>query len=351
MEKMMKKIMFALLAVVCSSLMAQVLVYDYSASFKRIEVTPSKKIGKYYLDSPKVASDKFTGYMVIDACQECNGAMAYSGSKGVQVPGNPAVVYIVRNGSKSLKDAAYKKAVYRAIGRFYAVKFGAKPGVHYSAGLVNGDKFTDAAGFLSYAINAGGESDVANQSLVPGFLGYDHIDQIAEDDFAWFDAGASGIVDNPDTPFNELLLNGLPKHEDYELAIDFDTVDHAGFGKVSREKIPVQVTCMDDYSKYCWTVKNLSGSMVGGFAYGGYCSTFLFDVCKDDVDQYAPISGTFNLKWNKKLTAGSFGAAETAVLKKLGNPKFTYADPDETTDFNAWLAPRLDKIADWPFWY
>lgn len=337
MEKMMKKIMFALLAVVCSSLMAQVLVYDYSASFKRIEVTPSKKIGKYYLDSPKVASDKFTGYMVIDACYECNGKMDYSATAGVQNPGNPAVVYIVRNGSKSLKEAAYKKAVYRAIGRFYAVKFGAKPGVHYSAGLVNGDKFTDAAGFLSYAINAPGESDVATQTLYPGFLGYDQIDAIAEEDFDWFEDKTASF--------------GLPKHEEYELAYDFDTVDHAGFGKVSRESIPVQVTCMDDTSKYCWTVKNLSGSMVGGFAYGGYCSTFLFDVCKDVVDLYAPISGTFNLKWNKKLTAGSFGAAETAVLKKLGNPKFTYADPDETDDFNAWLAPRLDKIADWPFWY
>ena len=334
---MMKKIMFALMAAACCSLMAQVLVYDYSASFKRIEVTPSKKIGKYYLDSPKVASDKFTGYMVIDACEECNGKMAYSATAGVQNPGNPAVVYIVRNGSKSLKEAAYKKAVYRAIGRFYAVKFGAKPGVHYSAGLVNGDKFTDAAGFLSYAINAGGDSDVATQTLVPGFLGYDQIDQIAEDDFDWFE--------------DKSASDGLVKHAEYELAFDFDTVDHAGFGKVSREKIPVAVTCMDDYSKYCWTVKNLSGSMVGGFAYAGYCSTFLFDVCKDTVDLFAPISGTFNLKWNKKLTAGSFGAAETAVLKKLGNPKNTYADTLETADFNTWLSARGDAIAIWPAWY
>jgi len=349
MEKMMKKIMFALLAVVCSSLMAQVLVYDYSASFKRIEVTPSKKIGKYYLDSPKVASDKFTGYMVIDACEECNGKMAYSATAGVQIPGNPAVVYIVRNGSKSLKEAAYKKAVYRAIGRFYAVKFGAKPGVHYSARLVNGDKFTDAAGFLSYAIKAGGESNVGTQTLVPGFLGYDQIDQVHENNFNWFTA----VVDDPETPDIDEAKDykGLPTHEAYSLGVDFDTVDHAGFGKVSRESIPVQVTCMDDYSKYCWTVKNLSGSMLGGFTYGGYCSTFLFDVCKDVVDYYAPISGTFNLKWNKKLTAGSFGAAETAVLKKLGNPKNTYADALETADFNTWLSARGDAIAIWPKWY
>ena len=335
MEKMMKKIMFALLAVVCSSLMAQVLVYDYSASFKRIEVTPSKKIGKYYLDSPKVASDKFTGYMVIDACEECNGKMAYSATAGVQNPGNPAVVYIVRDGSKKLKEAYYKKAVYRAIGRFYAVKFGEKPGIHYSAGLVNGDKFTDAAGFLSYAIYAKGESDVTTQTLEPGFLGYDQVDMIAEDDFDWFE---------------DKTTDGLPKHEDYELAYDFDTIDHAGFGKVSRESIPVQVTCMDDYSKYCWTVKNLSGSMLGGFVYGGYCSLFLFDVCKDIPDLYAPINGTFNLKWNKGLTSASFGAAEEKVLKKLGNPANKYADPDETTDFNAWLAPRADMIAVWPLW-
>ena len=57
MEKMMKKIMFALMAVTCCSLMAQVLVYDYAASFKRIDVTSPVKVKydkvTYKMDSPR----------------------------------------------------------------------------------------------------------------------------------------------------------------------------------------------------------------------------------------------------------------------------------------------------------
>ena len=267
----MKKSMIALLfAAISISAMADVLVYDYAASFKRVNVAAKyanvKYAGHTYrLDSAKVASDKFTGYMVIAACDACTDNEPYmenSGDDGDTDPGNYAVIYITRKGGA-------KGVVYRAIGRFYAGMFGSKTGWALPDGpLVNPTKFTDAYGFLSYGLKGGAAEG--------GFMGKGHT---GSNSFEWFD--------------------------DY--AADFDTIDHAGYGKVSILKQVTSYDCFDDDVKACYAIKNLSGNVLGGFVFTGHCSDFLFDVCLEDAEdphyaRTAPINGTFSLKLNNKLT-------------------------------------------------
>lgn len=301
----MKKLMIALLAaVVCNSLMAGVLIYDYSASFKRLDIGAIKKVSwkdddgdkhSDKLDTVKVTSDKFTGYMVIEACINCGGEMEASADNGNTEPGNIAVVYVTRKGS-SKQAGKYKNAVHRAIGRFYADMFG-KAGINHDEEAVNIKKgATEAAGFLSYYLDSYGYIDDKGTSH-PGFMGNGNIDGNAI--FDWWQ-------ENP-----------------YELPADFDTVDHAGFGKMVVQ--PVEEECGPE--EYCMMVKNLSGSMLAGFQYYGKCGAVLLDICNpvDNEAKYAPIAGTFTLKLNNKLTFtkdvfnyADFLEADEALLKKMG---------------------------------
>lgn len=338
----MKKIMFALLAALCSSLMAQVLVYDYAASFKRLDAnTPVKvKFGgaTYKMDTAKVASDKFTGYVVIDACEECSGDMVYSAEGGEAGDGNYAVVYIKRSGNNKYT----KNAVYRAIGRFYAAKFGAKSGIGHidlNTGIhVNPDKYTDALGFLSFWIDADG---IAESGKV-GFMGVDHSGKLSDIAPNWWDA-----------------TEDIQAHDPL-LVMDYDTVDNAGYGKLISLKQIVSENCFADTVSVCWAVKNLSGSVLGGFGYAGLCNKPLYDLCYVNADTYlpenaqlAPIAGTFTMKLNNSLSfykkafaLSNFTAAETAVLNKL-KVSFVYGNADETTKFNADKSETLSTPTEW----
>ena len=336
MEKMMKKLMFALLAAACSSLMAEVLVYDYAASFKRLDVSAPVKVkyngSTYKMDTAKVANDKFNGYVVIDACESCSGNMLKSAEQGETTPGNYAVVYIRRAGSK--KTANYKTAVYRAFGRFYAAKFGAKSGLGHAGTEanpipvhVNPTKYTDALGFLSYWINADGNSKAGK----PGFMG---VDQSGRADETWL------------TSWWDKITAHNPK-----LVADYDTVDNAGYGKLVALKQILSSGCFADQTTVCWAVKNLSGSILGGFAYTGLCNDPIYDLCyveakgtakEEPLAAYvAPIAGTFTMKLNnalsfykKEFALANFLAAENAIMAKMKVTK-VYGDEAEWTAFKA----------------
>lgn len=273
----MKKSLIAMIAALfCSALMAQVLVYDYAASFKRIDVTQKiLKNGtkKTHYDSAKLVSDKFTGYMVINACQECGGKMLTSATVDVAVPTdnyeqdeNAAIVYITRKGDKA-------KNVYRAIGTFEGNMFGANA-TKLKGNWVFGSKtkFTDASGWLVFPFSWG---EIGNT----GFLGFDQ--QFAD----------------------ALCYNG-------------------GFGKVTFKttSTPVVVDCEDDVLiATCAAIKSLSGSMLSDVNYTGVCGEFLFDVCNQAADNTAPIPGTYTLKLNdnKKFQGlATFKAAEDAIIEK-----------------------------------
>ncbi|MBR4517774.1 MAG: hypothetical protein IKO65_02105 [Victivallales bacterium] len=337
---MMKKLMFALLAAVCSSLMAEVLVYDYAASFKRLDVTAPVKVKfegtTYKMDTAKVASDKFTGYVVVDACEECYGGMKYSAELGETVPGNYAVVYIKRSGNNKYT----KNAVYRAIGRFYAAKFGAKSGIaHKTEGdtgyHVNPTKYTDALGFLSYWIDADGVPAVGKT----GFMGVDQSGKVSALGTNWWEK--------------------ITAHDPL-LAVDYDTVDNAGYGKLIALKQILTSSCFADTTSVCWAVKNLSGSILGGFTYTGTCNNPLYDLCYIDATSHlpaeaytAPIAGTFTMKLNnalsfykKEFRQASFTSAEGDIMAKLKVSE-VFGNEKEWSTFNADKGEALKKPLAW----
>ncbi|MBO4619182.1 MAG: hypothetical protein J5654_03655 [Victivallales bacterium] len=339
----MKKLMFALIAAACCSLMAAsaekvVLVYDYAASFKRLDVTTPVKVkfggSVYKMDTAKVASDKFNGYVVIDACKACSGAMEYSAETGEADPGNYAVVYIKRNGNNKLT----KNLTYRAIGRFYAAKFGAKSGEgHINASTavhVNESKYTDGLGFLSYWIDAPGNAAAGK----PGFLGVDHSSNLSDVANNWWEK---------------------PTAHDPLLVMDYDTVDNAGYGKLVALTQVVSVDCFADITKTCYAIKNLSGSILGGFGYMGLCNAPIYDLCALTADnlpvkaQLAPIAGTFTMKLNnsisfykKAFALNSFTAAENVIKGKMGFSK-PYGNVKETKTFNSDKSESLVEPLVW----
>ena len=263
----MKKTLIALfVAAFCFSSMAQVLIYDYSVSFKRIDVKQVKTTYKneqgvkksVKLDSPKVVSDKFVGYVVVDACEKCDGQMTESLNED-----NTATVLITRKGAKKADKTLY--TVENA--KFNALMFGAKTGIRTGdeADKINFDKFTDAAAWLSYEL-----SWEKNNNHV-GFLG----------------------LDNSSSD---------------KMAVQ------AGYGKVAKRStkdktITTPGDCEDTTEtikgKTCWMVKNIAGSFLADTTYTGICSNFLFDVCDLETPGTttdAPLPGTFTLKLNNGLT-------------------------------------------------
>lgn len=280
----MKKTLIALfVAAFCFSSMAQVLIYDYSVSFKRIDVKQVKTTYKneqgvkktVKLDSPKVVSDKFVGYVVVDACTKCEGQMTESTGD------NTATVLITRKGAKKADKALYKDVD----AKFKALMFGAKTGLRTGneADKINLDKFTDAAAWLDYELSWEKNNNV-------GFLGFDN------------------------SSSDKMAMQ-------------------AGYGKVAKRSTKATVVpgdCEDTTVQgvTCWMVKNIAGSFLADTTYAGICSDFLFDVCDLETPLTttdAPLPGTFTLKLNNGLTfnKGAFRytskeAAVEALTKKLG---------------------------------
>lgn len=285
----MKKTLIALfVAAFCFSSMAQVLIYDYSVSFKRIDVKQVKTTYKndnvkksVKLDSPKVVSDKFVGYVVVDACTKCEGELQQSLNED-----NTATVLITRKGAKK----ADKKGL-EIIGKFQTLMFGAKTGLRTGneADKINFDKFTDAAAWLSYDLTWNKDEETKI-----GFLGFDNYSENNEAKQAGY-----GKVTKPSTKDKTITTPG-------------DCED-------TTETIP-GVTC--------WMVKNIAGSFLADTNYEGVCSNFLFDVCDLETPgttTKAPLPGTFTLKLNNSLTfnKGAFRYTDTrtavaALKEKLG---------------------------------
>ena len=81
----------------------------------------------------------------------------------------------------------------------------------------------------------------------------------------------------------------------------------------------------------CNVITSISGSTAGEFGYQGPCATTpMWDLCEVSnygVVNYAPIAGTWTLKYNKSMTSkGDTAAQEDAIKAKLGWASATRLD-------------------------
>lgn len=296
----MKKILTAILAGAFGlTAVAQTVVYDYKATFKR--VNPVYKVrtvsgAKYVTESYNVSSDQIKGYVILPLCTDCNGAATTSIN-------NTGVAYLTRKGDKYSKDNTLPfvlKTPARTVSAIFgnnAYILGTTP-PDYTPSAVKDLK--SAWMMLSFAVPNNGVNVIDSAELVSqaggygvwyGFMGLDHI--------------AGGVVNNNGFGSARVLTNSQAA-----------TLGWCGG--------------LPGSSTSCQMVQSISGSTLATFGYNGLCnSTPMWDVCSTDtvagwtigmanVSGVAPIAGTWTLKFNNSLSnAGNQAAQETAIYGKL----------------------------------
>ncbi|HQL86547.1 MAG: hypothetical protein GX574_02325 [Lentisphaerae bacterium] len=361
----MKKLLATMLvAVVGIAAIAQTVVYDYKATFKRIDPvyklrtldpvtvrvpeTPPNPVypkGQYVTESYRVKRDTIYGYVVLPLCTSCGGDMASSlDYAATPTTANQSFAYLARKGDTLTKKkwpgdlvfAPYvikvpveaKSAIFKSTVYNVPMTREATPQVKLAKTMdawmtldfaipdtpdakdANGQPIPDpwiAGNNLPYSLDPGhviakAQSSDPRNLLVYGFLGLDH-------NGGNFEAGLAGYG------------------EGY--------VVNKGFGKakVITSSTPGSIgICIGSTgSSYsCNIISSISGSVVGEFLYRGGCGVNpMWDICNvgpTGVDG-APISGTWTLKYNKRMTdKGDTNAQETAIQAKLGWSKATWID-------------------------
>jgi len=335
------------------SAMAQYLIYDYNVSFKRIDAQFTKvtyQFGSYdgkkkdftgYFDSFKTASDKLTGYVIIPACKDCNGAWEEFGSATYTVAESDAssafvpeekntdgYVVVTRNGDNLAKNpylaaAGYAdftgKVVWILQAHLDAAMFGQGAAVRLAA--------KDEADDCSDAIYEVADYEGTVTSLKAAkeawlVLTYDVPvlkDEDEEEVMVYPPVKGLAINDDCIEPIHYgflgyLCLNG--------------NVSNAGFGTVTTTTTKGSTTVgfcgtkvVDGAS--CIAVNSISGSTIGYFKYEGFCSNpALFDICtKKATKEYAPMAGTFTFKLNSSLSK-KYGADIDTIKGYIEDVKY-----------------------------
>lgn len=275
----MKKILAAILAGAFGlTAVAQTAVYDYKLSFKRVD--PVYKIRKIdgdpvLTDSYKVASDSINGYILVNLCDDCKGPVAnsYAGDSA-------GVAFLTRKGDKLSKK--------------YNMPFVLKT---YTNGM-------DSAVFGSFDDTTGRPYNPKDQKL------------------AWL-AFDMGIPDTLEVVDASVVAKGAGDPIPYGfLGLDHTTggtIWHVGFGTSTPGQKYVSCTAVAGDS--CQILNSISGSIDSDyFGYFSVCGVPMWDLCDSTSPiSFAPISGTWTMKFNKSLSnAGNYLAQEKAILKKLG---------------------------------
>lgn len=295
----MKKFLAAFL--ICAfgiSAMASSVVYNYKASFKRID--PVYKVRtiqgehgkqKAVTESYGVKKDTIDGFVILPICEECEGDLESS------VEDFNGVGYFTRKGDKLSKKAN--------------LPFVLKTEVWAEAAI-----FGKNAYIVGYPEN-GNPSDI--KQLKSAWMGLS------------FGFPGAGEVD-PNTFIDSgLLIKQAPGEQVWYGFLGLDNylggyVDNAGFGTVKvvshSEAASLGFCDADPGSSYsCQFINNVSGSTIGWAGYEGLCgNTPMWDLCSPDEERmvkYAPIAGTWSLKYNKALSGVNDDAKEDAILKKL----------------------------------
>lgn len=319
----MKKLLTAiLLGAFAVSASAQYLIYNYKASFKRVDpvyqkvsyafdsYSSTKKDFTGYFDTFQVASDSLNGYLIIPACDDCltpADAAAFgwddfgSGDDTSYTAADPTLL-VTRKGDKLYKTVWYfDNSVYVDAAMFNkGVALRIPTGGDTLAGTPSSiKKIKTAWGILSYSINntlnttqtISMKGMTSNQTTTYGFLGYQSM---------------GGSIDS--TGFGSVSV------------ITNDGSTTIGF--CGNTVIP---------GTQCIAVNKISGSIVGGFGYAGLCAAPpMFDICDYTGVGGAPISGTWSLSINKSLSTkfgDNYATAAAALAAKLGA-----SSPAETFD-------------------
>ena len=296
----MKKILVAILAGAFGlSAVAQTVVYDYKATFKRVnpvyKVRTENKV-KFVTESYNVSSDRISGYVILPLCVDCNGPVNTSMN-------NAGVAFLTRKGDKYSK-ANNLPYVLRtnvmassAIFGNNAYILGTTPADETPSSVKN---LKSAWMMLGFAVPNNGANTIDSGKLIKeaagfnvwyGFMGLDHI--------------GGGWVQNYGFGSARVLTNKQAA-----------TLGWCG-------GLPGATTS-------CPMGQSISGSTLADFVYAGLCgATPMWDVCSTDtlagwsagmanVGGVAPIAGTWTLKFNNTLSKkGGPAAQQTAIYDKL----------------------------------
>lgn len=370
----MKKILAAILAGAFGlSAVAQTVVYDYKATFKRLN--PIYKIRKenkvdYVTESYGVSSDTLTGFVMLPVCNDCVDPL-------VRVPIDSSInphnghAYLTRKGDKYSKTANIPFVVKVDVDARSAI-FGKSA---YILGTDPADTTPSNAKQLKSAwmnlqytipgpVNATLTPPPAPQTVVdPGHKIPANLE-------------VKKLQVNPKNPLDYIWYGfmGLDnKHGGF--------VNNSGFGTVkilSGSSSSALGLCGPTVTKTpeCRLIQSISGSTLGEFGYQGICNGIpMWDLCAPDADGQtggkwqpppyafatAPIAGTWTLKLNTKITKieGKTAAdkrrnQEAEILKRL---KVTdaatqvYGGPGTgAIDINGGLTPAKTTNA-WDTWY
>jgi hypothetical protein len=299
----MKKILAAILAGAFGlTAVAQTVVYDYKASFKRVNpVYKVRKVdgAKMVTESYGVSSDSLRGYVILPLCTDCNGPATTSF-------GNAGTAYLTRKGDKYSKAANLPFVLKTAVLADSAI-FG-------KSAYVLGDNSIATAG------NPHALKDLKSAWMRLSFVTPD--------------AAATDVIDSG------LLIkeaSGTPVWYGF-LGLDNylgGIVNNAGFGSAKVLTTTQAATLgwcggLPGSTTSCQMVRSISGSTLASFGYDGLCGAVpMWDVCVPDTTgmvAVAPIAGTWSLKFNNKMSNAANQEAE--ILKKL---KAAAADVVDTT--------------------
>jgi len=328
----MKKLLATMLVgVVGISAIAQTAVYDYKATFKRIDpiyklrtIDPdgsgSYPKGQYVTESYGVTSDTITGYVVLPICIKCATGIL-SSSEDFAVTTDEDFVpfaYLVRKG-----DTLTKK---NWEGDTVTAKYVVKTSVAAKAAIFKSTVYTVPA-------TASSDPAVAVPKTMSAWMTLDYVIPTAE--AAYLNPGHVIAKAASEDSANLLVYGFLGLDNNYGNADAADVLEagegyviNKGFGTASiiDASTPGSIgvcAAVPGTPSSCNIINSISGSTAGEFGYQGPCGTTpmwdLCDVSNDGVINYAPIAGTWTLKYNKTMTAkGGTDAQEAAIQSKLG---------------------------------
>ncbi len=309
----MKKFLAALLVGAFGlSAVAQTVVYDYKATFKRLD--PQYKIRtinsqKKVVESYGVKSDNITGFIILPVCVDCeNGTMDYSFTDPMGNSDFSGVGYFVRKDNKLIKNAGIEWVTKTNVQANAAV-FGK------NAYVIDTDKnnfpFTD--GF--YNVKNLNNAWMALEFEIPG---HEYYNQNGYEGDLFIKNITTNPSDNTDNIFVGFL--GL----DHMGSMSKPTnVKNRGFGSVKSlmqgEAYSMGLCGSSTTAGWnCSIIQSISGSMFADMGWEGTCTvTPMWDLCNPEVNivKDALIAGTWSLKYNKNLTEASDKEGE--ILKKL----------------------------------